>query len=75
MTTEAPPALAAFESRAEEVTRALSRAEAAREDARKKRVRLIAEMRSAGFTWTDVGRVLGVSQQRASKLGQSFGIS
>lgn len=39
------------------------------------RVRLIADMRSPGLTWTDVGRVLGVSQQRASKLGQSFGIS
>lgn len=75
MASSEPPTLAAFVPRAEEIAREISRAEAAREDARMMRVRLIANMRSAGLTWTDVGRVLGVSQQRASQLGHSFGIS
>lgn len=73
-TTVSAPTVATFSVRAQEVTEALSRAEAAFDDAKRSRATLMAEMRRAGHTWSEIGSVLGVSQQRANKLGQAYGI-
>lgn len=36
----------------------------------KPRIQRITRLRKAGETWTAIGRILGISRQRAQQLGQ-----
>lgn len=53
---------------------AIAESERIRAEARSHRAQLVADMRTAGRTWKQIGQTLGVSQQGASDFARRHGI-
>lgn len=59
---------------ARRVSQEMAEAEARMDALRDERAAIIRELRSAGATWLNVADVLGVTKQRAHKLGRDHNI-
>lgn len=75
-TTEASTAdIHGLHDRARRVSQQMAEGEAHLEILRLERADVVRALRGTGATWMDVAQVLGVTKQRAHKLGQVHGIA